>query len=152
MNNDENETNLCEEYQILMMGYIDGELGPEDEDRFKAHAYKCSKCAKELIEYQKLAELTNSLQIKEPADYEWERIYKNIFYKMESRFSWSMIIAGVIVIFGWLMYEICVGMEMATWLRVGIVLVVMGFMAKLIFAFRKRIRIKKYERYEAVKR
>jgi len=150
--NDDNEKNPCEEYQILMMGYIDNELGPEDEKRFKAHAYQCEICAKELTQYQKLASLTNSLQLKEPADYEWERIYCSIFYKMENRFGWTMVILGVLIIFGWLLYEILMGWEMQTSLRIGIVAAVVGFVVLLLSALRQRLRIKKYERYEAVKR
>lgn len=142
----------CEEHQILMMGFIDGELGAEEEDRFKEHVYKCSRCAEELAGFQKLAELTDSLKLKEPADYEWERIYSSIFYKVESRVGWLFAIAGCVIVFAYLLFEICIEWEMAAWLRIGIVMAIVGFALLLVSAIRQRIRIRKYERYEAVKR
>ena len=142
----------CEAYQILMMGFIDGELDGEDEKKFKDHAYKCPVCAEELVKYQKLADLTDSLQLKEPADFEWDRIYKSLFYKIESRFGWILAISGLIIIFGYLIYEISVGWEINAWVRIGVVLALVGFILLIISAARQRMRIKKYERYEAVKR
>ena len=48
----------CETYQILMMGYIDGELDPDQERRFKEHAYQCPKCAEELVSLPMFPELS----------------------------------------------------------------------------------------------
>ena len=146
------EKDACEPYQILMMGFIDGELDAGQERTFKEHAYKCSSCAEELVKYQKLAEMTNAIKIKEPADYEWERIRSTIFYKIESRVGWLFVVAGSAMVFGYLLYEICAGWEIATGLRVGIVTAIVGFLLLLVSAIRQRLRIKKYERYEAVKR
>jgi hypothetical protein len=149
-NNKDNDT--CEAYQVLMMGFIDNELDKEQEKAFRDHALKCPLCSKELVQYQKLADLTQSLKLKEPADYEWERIYKSIFYRLESRFGRFFVLTGSTIIFCYLLYEICVGWEMAAFLRIGAVVTVVGFILLLISAFRCRRRIKKYERYEAVKR
>jgi anti-sigma factor RsiW len=149
---EQSKNSECEAYQILMMGYIDGELSGEDEKRFKDHAYKCPACAEELVKYQKLAELTDSLQLKEPADYEWERIYKNLFNKIETRFGWICAISGLVILFAYLMYEIAVGWEISAWFRIGLALALVGFVLLLLSAARHRMRIKKFERYEAVKR
>src|SRR5262249_54965754 len=46
-----------EQYQILMMGFLDEELSPEDERRFKEHAYGCAACGVELTKYQRLADI-----------------------------------------------------------------------------------------------
>jgi hypothetical protein len=150
---DDNETNSrCEPYLILMMGFIDGELSQEEEKRFKDHAYQCPKCAEELTKYQKLAAVTDSLKLKEPADYEWERIYGSLAYKIESRFGWFMVIGGIVIVLAYFLYELIMEWEIAAWLRVGIVMAFIGFMVLLISALRQRLRIKKYERYETVKR
>ena len=149
---DAKEKEDCESYQILMMGFIDGELDPEQERTFKEHAYQCPRCSEELVKYQRLAELTDALKLKEPADYEWERIYKTIFYKIENRVGWLFVVAGAAMVFGYLLYEICAGWEISTGLRVGIVTALVGFILLLVSAVRQRHRLKKYDRYEAVKR
>lgn len=146
------KTDSCEEYQILMMGYIDGELNAEQEATFKNHVYQCSTCAEELTQYQKLASLTDSLKLTEPADYEWERIYKSLSYKIESKGGWFFVIVGTAIVFGYLLYELCLDWEISATLRIGIVTTIVGFCLLMISAIRQRLRIKKYERYEAVKR
>jgi hypothetical protein len=135
-----------------MMGFIDGELDADQQRTFQDHARQCPQCSAELVSYQKLAELTNGLKLKEPADYEWERIYKSIFYKIENRAGWLFVVAGCAMVFGYLLYEICAGWEISTGLRVGIVTALAGFLLLLVSAVRSRLRIKKYDRYEAVKR
>ena len=147
-----NDDKECEAYQILMMGFIDGELGAEDEARFKEHVYQCPVCAEELTGYQKLAELTNSIKLKEPADYEWERIYESLFYKIETRCGWFFVIAGVLTVLGYLLYELCMEWQIGAGLRIGIVMAFVGFVLLMVSTIRQRLRIKKYERYEAVKR
>jgi hypothetical protein len=142
----------CEDYEILMMGYLDGELDAEEEERFRSHVFQCPRCAEELAKYQKLAEITDSLKLKEPADYEWERIYGSISYKIETRFGWLLILAGTLTVAGYLLYEVFMDWEVAAWLRVGIVLFLVGFAVLAASAVQHRLRIKKYERYGAVKR
>jgi hypothetical protein len=152
MSDDNDTTSPCEPYLILMMGFIDGELDRDEEKRFKDHAYQCPSCAEELTKYQKLAALTDSLKLKEPADYEWERIYGSLTYKIESGFGWFMVIGGIVIVLAYLLYELIMEWEVAAWLRVGIVMAFVGFAVLLVSALRQRIRIKKYERYETVKR
>ena len=90
--------------------------------------------------------------MKEPADYEWERIYGSLTYKIESGFGWFMVIGGMVIVLAYLLYELIMEWEVAAWLRVGIVMAFVGFAVLLISALRQRLRIKKYERYETVKR
>lgn len=152
MSNENDKADGCQSYQILMMGFIDGELGPEDEQKFKDHAYQCPRCAEELTQYKKLSELTDSLKLKEPSDYEWERIYASLSYTIDRRFGWFMAIAGSGIVLGYFLYELLMDWEIAAWLRVGTCMALVGFALLLLSALRRRLRIKKYERYEAVKR
>lgn len=152
MNSEKEIDGTCEPFQILMMGFIDGELNEEDEKRFKDHAYQCPRCAEDLVQYQKLAELTDSIKLKEPADYEWERIHASFAFTLERRFGWFLVITGVLLVLGYLLYELLMEWEIAAWLRVGVVMGLIGFLVLLISALRQRLRIKKYERYETVKR
>ena len=150
--NDGNDKNPCEPFRILMMGHIDGELGPEDEARFLEHVRACPECGKELTEYRKLAEMTDALKLKEPADFEWERIRRSLMYRIENRAGWLMVIAGLAVVLGWFLYELLLDWEIASCLRVGIVMFIVGFTLLLLSALKSRLRIKKFERYEAVER
>ncbi len=142
----------CEPYRILMMGAIDGELDAEQEARFREHSYQCPECAKELIKYQKLSDLTDSLKLKEPADYEWDRIFSSIFYRIASRCGWVCISAGFAMVLGYLLYQVCVGWDISLILRLGLLTGFAGFAILILSALRQRFRIKKYERYGAVKR
>lgn len=151
MTND-HDAEACEPYRILMMGYMDGELSAPEEARFKEHALRCPACAEELVKYQKLAALTDALKLKEPADYEWDRIRSSLFYRIESRCGWAFVTAGFVLVLGYLLYEVCMGWEISAVLRLGLLTGFVGFAILMISALLQRRRIKRYERYEAVKR
>ncbi len=68
-----------EPYQILIMGSLDGEISPAEEEKLKSHLAECRECSAELVKYRRLADMATAVKLKEPKDHEWERFQNRGF-------------------------------------------------------------------------
>ena len=146
------QRNDHEEYEILMMGYIDGELAPSLQDRFKTHMQDCTQCAQELVRYQELTQVAHSIRLREPQDVELERFWENIYNRMERHSAWGLIAAGVSLPVVALVLAVIQTDLLAWWLKAGIGAVAVGFLLLFISVLRERMRTMPYDRYRGVKR
>ncbi len=51
-----------------MMGYVDGELTPDERRELLAHCRADPELARELAEYKRLAQISNAMKLAEPID------------------------------------------------------------------------------------
>jgi ferric-dicitrate binding protein FerR (iron transport regulator) len=80
------------EIRILLMGYADGELGPEDRARVEEALAKDPELRKELLEMQRLKEAT--LGVDALTDAEMEAFWGTVYNRLERRAGWILLIAG----------------------------------------------------------
>ncbi|MFO0982591.1 MAG: zf-HC2 domain-containing protein [Planctomycetota bacterium] len=141
-----------EQYQILMMGFLDNELPADDARRFREHAYQCAECAAELVKYQKLAALASAIKLKEPADYEWDRFWNRLYNRMERMGGWVLLCAGVVLLIGYVLYELLTEPAVHMLLKAGMLCGGVGLALLFISVVRARLRTARYDKYAGVKR
>ncbi|MEW6745100.1 MAG: zf-HC2 domain-containing protein [Planctomycetota bacterium] len=141
-----------EKYQILMMGYLDGELSPEEEEDFLQHVKGDPELAAELTKYRNLQRITDSVRLSEPTDQEWERFWARFYNRAERQAGWLVVILGALLLIGYTAIELIRAPGVDILLKVGILAVVLGFALLFLNVLRGRLRTLRYDPYRGVRR
>ena len=83
-----------EHFRIQMMGFIDNELDDPSRLRFVEQCYADPELAVELAKYRKLNDITNSMKLREPEDFEYERFFSRISARIERRLGFTLLFLG----------------------------------------------------------
>ena len=86
------------EIRILLMGYADDELGPEDRARVEEALAKDPGLRKELAEMKRLKEATLGVDALTDADI--EAFWGTVYNKLERRAGWILLLAGTAGVVG----------------------------------------------------
>lgn len=149
--------NMSEEkYRILLSGYIDNELSPEERQDFEVHLEGCADCQKELESFQKLQEVTGAMKYADIPEQVWEGYWSSLYKRMERGVSWIFISIAAIILLCFGGYHIFVDFflnaEAPLWLKIGIGCGMFGFIVLLVSITRERLFAKKRDRYDEVTR
>lgn len=98
---------VCEDYQENIMALMDEELDPSNRSALVEHLRKCPGCAQEFQSYQKLHQISKSLQHDKhcPDCLESRLYYRGVCRRLETRRSRSLWIglAAVLALAGFAM-------------------------------------------------
>ena len=141
----------CNNFDPLMMGYLDGELGPEQHSRFEAHLAACQRCVREFDEFVKLKQELTMIKFKEPSDIELEHYWRSVYNRLERRVGWALFSLGGILLMCWGAYkmieEIMKDPAYPVMLKVGVVATVFGTIILFISSLRERLAVRKSDKY-----
>lgn len=146
----------CDETRVLLMGYIDGELEPEQIRRVEDHLAVCVECQSEERAYRRLGEVTEAMiEATTPAlstDAAWAGIYS----RLERRIGWILTWAGLtlLTLFGaWqLVHDFLLDPAQPFMVRVGTGALVAGGVVLIVSFVRERLFHDRSERYREVQR
>ncbi|MBN1354924.1 zf-HC2 domain-containing protein [bacterium] len=146
----------CEQYQKLIMGYIDGELTESEIRELMDHLKVCEECRREMRQFKILNAVTDISSFQTPEDKFWEGYWSGIYNKMERRLGWILVTGGLILLMSgalfWLCSQVLLNPSEPIWVRVGIPLTMIGTAVLLISVCRERVRAYRFERYKDVRR
>jgi predicted anti-sigma-YlaC factor YlaD len=146
----------CQDHKDLMMAYLDKELDEEQRRAFEEHLASCPECAREMKEFAKLKQVTDSVTLVEPEDRLWEQYWGGIYNRIERRIGWMLFsIAGILLtIYGGfkaieeLVRDPAVGML----LKIGLLVLIAGLAVLFVSILRERIYFWSRDRYKDVRR
>ncbi len=145
-----------EQYRILLSGYIDNELSPDESRDFEIHLEGCADCRKELESFQKLQEVTGAMKYADIPEQVWEGYWSSLYKRMERGVAWIFISIAAIVMLCFGSYHIFIDFFLNTeapiWLRIGVGFGMIGFIVLLVSILRERLFAKKRDRYDEVTR
>lgn len=146
----------CERFHLLITGYLDGELTPEEQTELLEHLEHCTACEDELREHRRLKEITGRMRFKEPEDRVWELYWASVYNRMERGAAWILLSLGAILLLSYATYalleEAFFDQGLSLVVRIGIVFLVVGFYALMASIIRERLAIRRTDRYEGIKR
>lgn len=146
----------CERYQLLMMGYLDGELSPAEQTEFLQHLEACPACEEELRQHRQLKEITGRMRFIEPEDRLWELYWSNVYNRLERKVGWVLFSIGAVLLLSYATFQLLEEMflhEGISWsVRIGVISLIVGFYTLLASVIRERIAIRRSDRYEDIKR
>ena len=146
----------CQDHRELMMAYLDNELDEEQRQAFEQHLASCSKCAREMEEFTKLKQVTDSVKLVEPEDRVWEQYWDHVYNRIERGLGWCMFsIAGILLVIygGFRAIEgIIADPTIGLLLKVGLLALLVGLAILFVSVCRERIYFWSKDRYRDVRR
>jgi len=85
-----------QELEILLMGYVDGELDEKDRRRVEEALAGDPALQAELDGMRRLKDLTAELGIDEKTDVELKAFWGSVYNRLERHIGWMLLLAGVL--------------------------------------------------------
>ena len=146
----------CQSNKDLMMIYLDGEMDKSQKKRFEEHLKSCSECQRELDEFNKLKDLTDSISLAEPEDLIWDQYWNSVYNRVERKIGCVLCsIAGILlaVYGGFLVIEnIIINPGIAMFFKVCLIVLIAGLAILVVSVLRERIYCWNRDRYRNVRR
>jgi len=150
MNSDE------EKYKIMLAGYIDGELSPEEKAELERHLRTCTECREELRVFRQLKEVTGAMKYADIPEHVWENYWRGIYRRLELGIGWIFFSIGAIIVLACGCYAIFQNFFMnpdePLILKIGIGTLALGAIVLLVSVLRERVFAYRRDRYKEVKR
>jgi len=90
-------------YRVMISGYLDGELDPEERGDLEAHLSVCPLCQRELDEMRRIFwGTTSAFAAQEVPDATWDDFLDNVYNRLERGTGWAVFLIGAVclVLFG----------------------------------------------------
>jgi Putative zinc-finger len=137
------------EQQMLLTAYVDGELAPADRARFEHMLADDPALALQAAQHKELVDLTRSVQLMEPSDFEARRFWAKFYNRGEWRLGWCMLIGGTLVLVGYALYELLhSGLSLVV--KTGTCVALGGGLILLWNTVRLKLRTSRFDRYRGV--
>ena len=145
----------CEEARLLIMGFIDGELGPAETRRLEDHLAVCVACRREETAFRKLGEVTDEMVNEELPPLSVDDAWQTIYRRLERSTGWLLFSAGLILLLGFgawqFLFEFLLDPEVPLIARLGAGGIVAGTIILLVSIGRESWTKYQSERYREVK-
>jgi len=145
-----------DKYRIMLSGYIDNELTPEDKMELERHLSACQDCRRELEAFNKLKEVTGAMRYADIPEYVWENYWKGIYRRVELGLGWLLLSIGVIIILGFglcaLVQKFLLNPQEPFLLRIGVAAGGLGLIILLVSLIRERLFAYNRDRYKEIRR
>ncbi len=146
----------CDEARILLMGHIDGELGPAETKRIEDHLAVCVSCRREETAFRALGEVTEEMINEELPPIDLGAVWDSMYRRLERSFGWILMSVGLIILLGFgawqLANEFLLNAEQSVWLRAGVGATLTGMIFLLVSIGREALTKYRGERYREVQR
>jgi predicted anti-sigma-YlaC factor YlaD len=144
----------CEEARLLLMGYIDGELGPVKIRRLEDHLAVCVACRREERQFRKLEEVTEEMLNEELPPLDVDAAWETVYRRLERSAGWLLLSAGLILLLGYGAWELLNGFlldsEAPLIVRLGVGTALGGTIVLLVSIGREVLTRFRSERYREV--
>lgn len=140
-----------EEIRIQMMGFLDDELDEESRRRFVARCYADPELAAELAQYRRLCDITQSMRLREPEDYEYERLFARVAARIERRVALLLLALGPALLLAFATEELLVSAAHPV-VKIGFVATLTGALLLVVSVARAWLRTRRLDRYQGVRR
>jgi len=140
-----------EQEHIQMMGFLDDELDDSARLAFVERCYADPELAAELAKYRRLNEITNSMRLREPEDFEYERFFARLSARLERRLGLTLLFLG-----GTLLAAGCVvALFLSSFpplIKIGCGISLAGTILLISSVVRAWVRVRRLDRYLGVRR
>ena len=141
-------SNSCEEQQVRITGYLDGELDAAETRALEEHLKACPVCMRELDAMKTLIVGTAAcLKIEHPPEEVWDAFLDDVYNRLERKTGWMILIVGLIAsaAYGAVLFVLA---PWADWpLKVLLGALFAGLTILFISVLRQRMRVAKTDRY-----
>ena len=137
----------CEQNEMDVMRYIDGEMNDSERNNFEKHLETSDKCKDMLKEMSSLKEVTDSMKIADLPEVVWEKYWSGIYNRIERSVAWFFFILGSLILTGYWIYNVIIDPSLHNIVGLGILFVALGFAILLLSVLREKLAVNKVDRY-----
>jgi predicted anti-sigma-YlaC factor YlaD len=138
----------CDEFEILISGYLDGELDEQAKHALEEHVKTCSTCRREYQSLKRLAVGTSMcFHLANPPDAVWDTFLDNVYNRMERRTGWFLFLIGALAL---AVYSVVLFFYLpwaSALVKVLITIPVAGLFLLFVSVLRQRLRAAQTDRY-----
>ena len=134
------------ELQILLTGYVDGELDEQQRARVEAALKEDAELRRELAGMRQLRALTDAC-LDETTDAELDRFWGAVYNRMERHAAWILLTGGLLFVCAGLLLLFFRNGNFPLALRVSVGCAVAGFLLMFWSVLRERMRVMPHDRY-----
>lgn len=141
-------TELSEEQQVLISGYLDGELDAEASRRMEALLAEDPAFRREFEEMKTLVVGTSAaFNVDDPPDEVWDTFLDRVYNRLERRSGWFFFLAGLIGVTLYGIYAFIVYDWGPALVKLGAAAIVIGLVVLFVSVLRQRLEAAKTDRY-----
>lgn len=144
------EQNLAQKERL--MAYLDGEMNGEERLQFEKTLLSDSELQRELAQFQRLKSLVQKVRIPQPKPELWDEYARRPGEKGFRFLGWALLLAGLVVVFGFIGYQLWSDSGIPWILKGGITLILAGAGLLLCGVIHRRCRESKTDRYKEILR
>lgn len=138
----------CSKYEVLISGYLDGELSPEELAHIEAHLAECPACRHEFAVMKSLTAGTTAALNGEDLPVEiWDGFLDTVYNRLERKTGWIILILGMIALCAYGIVLFFTEDEISLLAKGLITAPIAGGIVLFLSVLRQRIRAAKTDRY-----
>jgi hypothetical protein len=142
----------CEKYKGLLMGLMDGELTPEENQEIHDHMIKCDACRQEYEALKEAGSKIEKVSFVEPQDEILKKLWKSPYNRLTRYSGIFLVFGGWLALLVYALIEILKDSQEPAFPRIATVAVFLGFFILLFTVIRERIKTYKTDPYKEVER
>ena len=136
-----------QELQILLMGYMDGELDEAQVARVEAALENDADLRRDLAEMKQLRRLTDAAGIDTITDDELDRFWGAVYNRMERHAAWVLLTGGLLLVVAGVLLIFFRNGAFPMALRISVGCALAGFVLMFVSVLRERMRMLPHDRY-----
>lgn len=138
--------------QVMLSGYLDGELTQGDEQRVTLHLEDCAECTREIDALRKLREATMDTQFQVPEDTQWDEMPRGTLSRLLHNSGWLIAGLWVLGMIAYLVWQVASDSESIQFEAMIGVAFFLAFALIILSAFVDRLQTRKNDPYRKVKK
>jgi len=142
----------CKEYEMLLSGFVDRELDPEQTQKVNSHLIRCAGCREAYEALARLSDEVESFSFLEPQDRELEKLWRAPYSRMLRNSGIFLVLAGYIGLILYGIYEFMADKSEAALPKVAVAGLFVGFAILLYAVIRDRIKTYSTDPYKEIER
>ena len=140
----------CEDIEVQLSGYLDGELTQQEAQRVRVHLDDCPHCKATLEELQSAKSLTRGLELQEPSAKEWEKMETIVFERVGRGLGWIILVVWIAVTGIYGSYQYASSPDEPLFQKILVFGILLGLALVFLSILSQRIRESRTDRYRGV--
>ena len=141
----------CNDIQILISGYVDGELTQQEGQRVAAHVDSCARCQATFREVAALKGEMAALSWPNADEAMLVRLQADLVARSAGAFGWLLMLLGALILAGLALYGVITSPQVPSLVQIAYALFMFGILGLFFSVLRQRLVTYKNDKYRRVK-
>jgi anti-sigma factor RsiW len=140
----------CEEIEVYLSGYLDGELTQQDRQPVENHLRGCKACKVLLEELRQAKMATQGLEVERLDEQEWKIMEARVLERIGQGLGWSILIVWLAVTSVYTLYQYGTSPNEPLLEKILVFGLFLGFGLLFFSVLSRRLRERQTDRYKGV--